>query len=177
RMIRATLLYDTVAAQLYCKIDVFREFEKYSRSAAKRIRRDIEASVIRQVLLGPDDSTFLKVRQIANVGNELLYRAQKFLDDPDFSLAAVAGKIYSAIRSFANLFLTCIGATLTAVAIALVVRGYIVLQSPKIVVEETMSSDAGWRLKTIVILWFVTVLVLVFSYTRRVYFRFGDIDD
>jgi ubiquinone biosynthesis protein len=178
RMVRATLLYDTVAARLYPEINVFREFEKYTEDFARRTRRRIEKCGIRQLLQGPDDSNFLKLQQIADVGNGLLYRVQRFLDDPQFSFAAVAGKIYSAVRSFVRMLLLCGG---LAIAGVVMVATYKLLSNPHDTWQSLTQSAANLPgsgfLKLIAVLWFVSAAVMVVAYGRRVYLRFGDLDD
>lgn len=155
RMVRATLLYDTVAANLYSKINVFREFEKYSQGAARRARRLIEESAIRQILLGPDDSTFLKIRRFANVGNDLLYRVQKFLDNPEFSLADAAGKIYSAIRDFVRMSLIGSVMTLSSTLLAVIVhKGHWDVIS-HLRARAWHPSQLEWPLRTIVVGWLI----------------------
>lgn len=194
RMIRATLLYDTVAASLYNNINVFKEFQKYSEGVARRARRQIEEAAVRQLLLGPDDSVFLKLREIANVGNGLLYRLQKFLDEPEFNFAAVAGKIYSAIRSFARMFLIICGTALSAVAMTVLLhtKHLDVLRYP----GETWRSwnlfplrilePDSWHLlppysdgllQIVAVVWFLLASMMVLAYGRRVYLRFGEGDD
>ena len=195
RMIRATLLYDTVAAGLYSEINVFKEFQKYSQGVARRTRCEIEESAIRQFLTGPDDSTFLKLRQIAEVGNRLLYRLQKFLDDPEFSFAELTGKVYSAIRSFVRMFLLCGTAGLTAVVLAILLHkdhqnvildpgtmrksfaaSSVVLSKPSTWSLHLPPYEGG-LLQLIILVWFVTAVVIVVAYVRRVYLRFGDADE
>jgi hypothetical protein len=183
-MVRATLLYDTVAARLHPRINVFREFEKYTEDFAKRTRRRIEECGIRQLIQGPDDSNFVKLQQIVDVGNGLLFRVQRFLEDPQFSFAAVAGKIYSAIRVFARLFLLVGG---LAIAGAVTVGTYILVSNPHgawnwLTSELTTATSStkdfgGGFLMAVALLWLFSAVVMVLAYGRRVYLRFGDLDD
>jgi ubiquinone biosynthesis protein len=175
RMVRATLLYDTVASRLYPEINVFREFEKYSEDVARRTRRRIEKCGIRQLMQGPDDSAFVKLQQIADVGNGLLFRVQRFLEDPQFSFAAVAGKIYSAVRSFFRLLLLCSGLAVAGVA---VVAGSNPRGSWKTLTDSAEKIFPGNAfLKILAVLWFLSAVVMVVASGRRVYLRFGDLDD
>jgi hypothetical protein len=178
RMIRATLLYDTVAARLYPKLNVFEEFEKYSQGVAKRTRRRIQECAIRQLLLGPDDANYLKLQQIVDLGDGLLQRLQKFIDDPNFTFSAIAGKVYSAIRSFVRMFL--LGGTVALAGIVIAVlfqkRHTDLITNPIETVPDAWRQG-DWLLHSIAGLWLVSVLLLVFAYGRRVYIRFGDADD
>ncbi len=85
RMIRATLLYDTVAAKLYNRINVFREFQKYERTLARRVRAQLIGDVARQALCGPDLHWYLSFQRVLDMGRTALYRVQKFLDEPLFN--------------------------------------------------------------------------------------------
>jgi ubiquinone biosynthesis protein len=172
RMIRATLLYDTVASRLYPEINVFKEFQKYSEGVARRTRRHIQECAIRQLLLGPDDANYMKLQQIADVTNGLLFRVQKFLDDPEFRFTELAGKVYSAVRAFTRLFVlilsTGVGALLIG-AIYGLTRGSSIVLNP-----------LEWKspfLISIFTIWLVVVGILLAAYGRRVYLRFGDVDD
>jgi hypothetical protein len=185
-MVRATLLYDTVAARLNPEINVFKEFQKYSEDVARRTRRRILKCGIRQLIQGPDASNFVKLQQIADVGNGLLYRLQRFLEDPQFSFAAVAGKVYSAVRAFARLFLLCLG---LVIAGTVMVGTYIFVSKPPWawdwltktgltnVASSAVEKPGVWFLTTIAVFWFLSMAVMVLAYGRRMYVRFGDLDD
>jgi predicted unusual protein kinase regulating ubiquinone biosynthesis (AarF/ABC1/UbiB family) len=192
RMIRATLLYDTVAARLYGEINVFKEFEKYSRDVARRARIQIVECAVRQMLLGPDDSNFLKFRQITNVANGVLFRLQKFLDDPALNLSEIAGKVYSAIRSVVRAIMFAIGAAVVGgVGAALIYvtskfsngESSLLPQLPdgfKKLLQSLWDVNHPYRNGTmliILLLWVVFVAVLFIVYGRRIYLRFGDVDD
>jgi ubiquinone biosynthesis protein len=176
RMVRATLLYDTVASRLYPKINVFTEFEKYRDDFARRTRRQIEQCAIRQLIRGPDDSNFVRFKQLSEIGDGIIYRAQRFLEDPQFSFAAVAGKIYSAIRSFVRLSLLCGGLLISS---AVMVGIYLLITKPNLIqsVVEAIRKPGWWFLITVAVFWFVSSGVMVAAYGRRVYLRFGDLDD
>jgi ubiquinone biosynthesis protein len=176
RMIRATLLYDTVAARLNPKINVFKEFHKYSRGVAKRTRRHIEKCAVRQMLLGPDDENFLKAQQVADVSNGLLFRLQRFLDDPGFNFMSIAGKVYSAVRALVRAFLLAgAGAAVTAVTVAILYA------------TGRVRTDARWNpftsvgsynaVQMLILVLFLVVAGLLVVYGRRIYLRFGDVDD
>jgi hypothetical protein len=135
------------------------------------------------MLLGPDDSNFLKLQQIADVANGLLYRAQRFLDDPEFSFAAVAGKVYSAVRSFVRMLLLVGTFAVAAVGIALL---YKVSWNPnaewtpfKLVTDlaNNLVNPRDRFLTVLAVIWCVTAGVMLGAYARRIYLRFGDVDD
>ncbi|MFY9622142.1 MAG: AarF/UbiB family protein [Pyrinomonadaceae bacterium] len=183
RMVRATLLYDTVAAELYPEINVFKEFEKYRDEVARRTRRRIQECAIRQLICGPDDSNYVRFQQLSDIGDNLIYRAQRFLQDPQFSFAAIAGKIYSAIRSFVRLCLLSGGLLLSG---AVVVGVYLLVWTSrrptwwptfKDAISKVTADPIGWVLLTAAVISFLSALGMVAAYGRRVYLRFGDLDD
>ena len=179
RMIRATLLYDTVAAQLYPKINVFKEFQKYSADVARRTHREIARCAMRQLIEGPDDQNFVKLQQIAQVGNGFLNWAQRLLEDPRFNFAAVAGKIYAAVRSFARFFL--LAGSLAIVGL-IAVGTYFFFKDPKPTwwpnVDISLPTNlAGRLIVTAAVVWFLITAGMLLAYGRRVYLRFGDLDD
>jgi ubiquinone biosynthesis protein len=182
RMVRATLLYDTVASRLYPKLNVFKEFEKYADSVARRTRRHIEKCAIRQILLGPDDANFLKMQQIADVANGLLFWTQRFLDNHEFSFVELADKIYSAVR-----------AAVRAIGLAILV-GAVVLLMAFLHAWSRSALDSNWGpfrllrylggsviiddpvLTTLGAIWFVLTAAFIAVSVRRIYLRFGDVD-
>jgi ubiquinone biosynthesis protein len=190
RMIRATLLYDTVAARLYSKINVFKEFEKYEQDVARRAKRRIVESAVRQMLLGPDDSNFLRFQELMDIGDDILVRVRRFLDNQDFTFSKLAGKIYSAVRAFVRMFMLSAGAALVAAVVAAILYVTQLMQVNATWDELTGNlftiAPADWSLyppysygalQIVVLIWFIITAVLIVAYGRRIYFRFGDVDD
>jgi predicted unusual protein kinase regulating ubiquinone biosynthesis (AarF/ABC1/UbiB family) len=184
RMIRATLLYDTVAAQLYGRIDVFKEFAKYRRGVARRTRTRIQESVVRQFLMGPDDSKYVKLQRIADVGNTLLFRAEQFLAEPGVGLKAVVGKVYALIDSIVEVVKTAVMFTVAAWLF-----GLIVMAGRKL----TGAGEWDWNLwhvvwpqgnvppsrplQAIALVWAMLLVLTLWSRTRRTLFEFERKDD
>jgi hypothetical protein len=96
----------------------------------------------------------------------------------------VAGKIYSAIRVFARLFLLLGG---LAIAGAVTIGTYILVSNPhgawnwlntELTTATSSTKDfGGGFLMAVALLWFFSAVVMVLAYGRRVYLRFGDLDD
>jgi ubiquinone biosynthesis protein len=95
RMIRATLLYDTVAARLHPRINVFKEYEKYDRERNLRTRCRMLGSACRQLLTGPDPELFALASEAWDTGKLMLFRARQFLDEtrPFLNFAAIADRV------------------------------------------------------------------------------------
>ena len=97
KLVRATLLYDTVAAQLDDKINVFAEFDKYAHAAVKRQRRLLKRALLRQAIKGPDDWLWQRYNQIEKLGSRVLFVAEKLLNEQtprlDASFNVVGGVV------------------------------------------------------------------------------------
>jgi predicted unusual protein kinase regulating ubiquinone biosynthesis (AarF/ABC1/UbiB family) len=92
RMIRSTLLYDTIAARLFSGIDSYKEHHRYAEKAGKRARKRVHHEVHRLAARGPRPGFYLRLEQLAEMANRIVYRAQRFLDDPPFHFAAEISK-------------------------------------------------------------------------------------
>jgi hypothetical protein len=141
------------------------------------------------MFFGPDDRNFLKMQQVANVCDGILFRVQKYLDDPGHSFLAIAGKAYSAIRAVVRAVLLAIGGTAItgAVALLLYLTGKLKFDSLNPFSQRfilltphewhlTGSFSVG-ALQLLSLFWISIVLGLVIVYGRRIYLRFGDVDD
>jgi len=90
RMIRATMLADTVAARLDHTIDPYKEYRRYERGAGRRTRRRLAAKVEKTLF---SSRTYIRLEQAFDAGFSFVYRAQRLLDgEPVLSFAAQIGK-------------------------------------------------------------------------------------
>jgi ubiquinone biosynthesis protein len=123
RMIRATLMYDTVAARLHPKINVFKEYQKYDRERNRRTRARMLRSFCRQICTGPDPELFALAHEAWDTGKLMLFRVRQFLDEtrPFLNFMAIADRISHFINDVNRLFNFVIWWTLTGV-LAWVVR-------------------------------------------------------
>src|SRR5262249_53265835 len=97
RMIRATLLYDTVAAQLFPRMNVFKEFHKYYEAVAMRSKERLMRSVVCQLLTGPSPENCFIIEQAIQTGKDLLFRGQQFLRQADFNFMFLKNKVFELI--------------------------------------------------------------------------------
>ncbi|MES1241951.1 MAG: AarF/ABC1/UbiB kinase family protein [Acidobacteriota bacterium] len=90
RMVRATMLTDTVAARLDKRIDHYAEYRDYEKGAGKRARKRLHKRIGR-TLFHP--SVFLRLEQLFEAGFGAVYRLQRVLDSRSFfSFTAEVGK-------------------------------------------------------------------------------------
>jgi predicted unusual protein kinase regulating ubiquinone biosynthesis (AarF/ABC1/UbiB family) len=82
RMIRATLLYDTIAVRISKEVDRFDEYIKFKKFREKQAKKRVTKSIRKQTRRGLDDSVFLRAEEIAKTGEKLMYRTRGFLSSP-----------------------------------------------------------------------------------------------
>ena len=100
RMVRSTLLYDTLAARLYPQLDIYREYRRYRRRMAKAARRRFNHRLRRLAERGLDDRVFLRLEELSDLSRRLTYRLERFADAPSHSFSLLAGKAVFAATSF-----------------------------------------------------------------------------
>lgn len=120
RMIRATLLVDTLALRLDANIDHYREYAKYEQGAGKRARKRLEGK-LREML---SVRSFIEVEQMFEASRSILYRLQRSLDMPVARYSRLIGKsAYTAIAAL-NLALTLVAGTCAVGFVVAVVRRF-----------------------------------------------------
>ena len=97
RMIRSTLLFETVAARLWHRIDSYKEHHKYNREAGRRAQKRIHREVARTVTRGFDKRTWLRVEQLREMGNRAMYLMQRFVDGEPLRFSLLVGKAVFAV--------------------------------------------------------------------------------
>jgi ubiquinone biosynthesis protein len=95
RMIRATMLADTVAARLDHHINPYNEFRKYERRAGVRSRRRIKRG-LREVL---STRTFVRIEQLLESSFSAMFRVQRLVDgEPLLNFTSQVGKAAYAFK-------------------------------------------------------------------------------
>jgi ubiquinone biosynthesis protein len=111
RMIRSTLLYDTIAARLYSKISSYKEHKRYNERAGRRAHKRVARAAHRLALRGPRPSFYLRAEQLVDMANRVVYHAQRFLDAPPFQfVAAVEKSVFAVATVFKMIFMIAGGA-------------------------------------------------------------------
>jgi ubiquinone biosynthesis protein len=136
RMIRATMIADTVAARLDSDIDPYREYRRYEKGRGKRARKRLGRR-IEKALLGP--RVFNRLEQIYEAGTSVFFRVQRFLDTPFLNWAAVIGKAAYGVKLLLNL----LGAVLfSSAALTLILAVYLRLTGHA--VDVTLPPGTTW---------------------------------
>lgn len=119
RMIRATLLYDTVAVRICKEVDRFDEYLKFKKFREKQAKKRVTDTIKEQARYGLDDSAFLWFEEISKTSEKLLFRTRNALDSPLFNFSSLIGKwVFAASITFKLLstigLVTLLGALIAA---------------------------------------------------------------
>ncbi len=106
KMIRSTLMYETIAARLYPEVDAYKEHRVFNNAAGRRARKRVHKAVLKFLFKGPSDEAYLAIEQIADMANRTTYLAQRWLDSPPFQFSNLVDKASNAISIFLRAFLT-----------------------------------------------------------------------
>jgi predicted unusual protein kinase regulating ubiquinone biosynthesis (AarF/ABC1/UbiB family) len=171
RMIRSTLLYETIAARLYKDVSAYREHRKYNQSAGKRARKRVKKKVHRWMFRGLRAEDYLQVEQLMDMGNRIVYLAQRYLDTPPYRFSLLIDKAVFALTVTLRGILGFVFGTLLLSFIWISYRVFY-LGEPLAQVDlaATCLSVVSWRPFQFLIGTFM------FLNIRRVLFRFFDKD-
>jgi len=166
RMIRASLLSDTIAARLSHKIDHVKEYHKFYRYRTKVARKRVEKRIRKQFQRGVDDRLYLQIEGITDTSERLFRQLQRFLSTPMMKFNAVLDK---PVYAFA-MFFKFLGqmALITALAIGITFSIEWVVDGNVLNIFDILSrvySNRGFQL---------VILALLFINIRSVVFRLSD---
>lgn len=180
-MIRATLLYDTVAARLYPKIEVFDEYQKYYKRVAKRTKRALQKRYIDQAIHGPSDANYLRMDRLLDTADLFVYKFRQYLDQPvprfdqmtdkffdvvRFSLGAVGWISFFTITAFLIIFFSVENVSTEVGSFFSSPMNYIL----------DVQNDKQDHLQAVWGIWGAGVILNFITYTRRIIWRLGDKD-
>jgi ubiquinone biosynthesis protein len=88
RMIRATLLYDSIVLRLDNQLDRYHEYTEFMKVRAQLVKRKWR----RKLRNNAGDGAFLAVEDLGNTFNDLMIRAQTILSKPIVNLGSTVNK-------------------------------------------------------------------------------------
>lgn len=171
RMIRASMLADTIAARLDNDQDPYKEYRYYEKGAAKRARKRVIKRMRR--LLGP--RKIPRIEQGIESGLKLFYRVQRALDSLDFiGIIPLIGKAAEAVKM---IFLTTFAIGGTAVVWTLLIMAYrFLLHRPIASCPDLRFFCLLWT-EVLQNRWFeVIAWIPILIAVRRIYVRLKDRD-
>ena len=166
RMIRATLLYDTLAARLDNDIDVGKQYRSFMKDAGDDARLRIQKRIRKRLERGLTEADYLTIEQLMKMGDQAIFQGQRLLNLRTFNYAALVGKFVSTVMLTLSLFFQILG--ITAV-IVLVVFGYQTIRfgpdvSALITFNQVVTN--GWYQLFLILLILISI--------RRILFRLSD---
>ena len=99
-MVRSTMLYDTISARLDPKIDFYEAFRRFERYAGKLARKRVKQQVKDAIVDGIDPKIYLRLEQMMDLGNRLIFRLQLLLDSNPTVFGSMVHKGYFFLSSF-----------------------------------------------------------------------------
>jgi len=171
RMIRSTLLYDTIAARLYKKIDVYSLYQRYLRKAGARAKKRLVKRADKTLIEGPPKPFWLRVEQLSQLVEKAFYVAQRTLDAPPFRFALQVAKVGYMVQLAVRTVLSTLVAATVLVGVRLIQRSR-VFGSSETVLDYGIQK-AFDDLQGSVLFWGLVVLIVVINF-RKMSLRLQD---
>ncbi len=166
RMIRATLLYDTLAARLDNDIDVGKQYRNFMKDAGGEAKKRVHKQLRHRVERGLTEADYVAIERMLKMGNQAMYQAQRLLNLRTYNYAALVGKFVSTVMFSLALFFQILGITAVIVFITMAVQRT-QLGSPTTLVDAfTQVVGNGWYQ---LFLLFISIISI-----RRILFRLAD---
>lgn len=103
RLVRGTMLYDTLSARLNPKIDILGEYELYRKDAGLAARRRVNSALQRRVKGGPTTDDYLRLEQLVGESERAVFQLQRFLSNVEYSVLPLVGKFVAIANSIVRL--------------------------------------------------------------------------
>lgn len=97
RMIRATLLYDTLAARLDNDIDIGKRYRSFMKDSGVRIKDRLRKNLEERISNGLTSTDYAKIDQVLKMGDRALFLGQRLMNLRTFNFGALVGKMVSSI--------------------------------------------------------------------------------
>lgn len=163
RMIRATLLYDSIVLRLDNRLDRYHEYTEFMKVRAQLVKRKWR----RKLRDNAGDGVFLNVEDLGNTFNDLMIRAQTILSKPIVNLGSTVNKWVFATSVFSRMIGRVV--LITLVGMGLVGAVNVISGTP---VSFVLTAGAVFQSR---VYQGFLVIALIFS-TRLILFRLQDRD-
>ena len=193
RMIRSTLLSETVAARLYPKISAWREHRKYNKQAARRSRRRVLRSIFKRIC-GPTDTDYQRIEQCKGIINRTVYLYQRWIDNPLYRYALLIKKVVYSLMLILKMVLNFLMLATVGLILHIAYDFFFMSKAPDfssymktqfvrnnfqmlfaLNVNPNEVASTSWKFLPVRVFVFL-LLIFVFLNMRRVLRRLGDKD-
>ncbi|MFY2557189.1 ABC1 kinase family protein [Corallococcus terminator] len=172
RMIRSTMLSDSLAARLEPRIDHYREYRRYEVQLGRRMRQRLN----RKLDSLSEDRSFIRYEQVYDAAVAGFYRLQRFLDSSTYRFAVTertfSFAVSQALRAGSWLLLGALAVRVGAAVVGVARRGE---RAGEAFTTEVLSGQA-WSQMLLSPLFLGAVLVAVAVTLRGISFRLSDKD-
>jgi ubiquinone biosynthesis protein len=163
RMIRATLLYDSIVLRLDTRLDRYHEYTEFMKIRAQLVKRKWRRTLRNDA----GDGVFLRIEDLSNTFNDLMIRAQTTLSRPIVNFGSTVNKWVFATSVFSRMA----GRILFVTIVCLGLSGLIhIVTGAPVSFVETLNPVIHNRLYQ------AFVIAAVVLSTRHVIFRLRDRD-
>jgi predicted unusual protein kinase regulating ubiquinone biosynthesis (AarF/ABC1/UbiB family) len=166
RLLRATLLYESMAARLHPKIDYVRQYWKFNAYLAEQARRRVTTTILDSLEGKASEQTVIRLDRIATILDSFLLRTRHVLSLPSVNFNALTSKWSYAFDTLVRLVTLVLGLTVLGGAVIALNR-YVTGQSP-------LSAFALVQLLLASPIYQAVLLLLVLLNGRAVLFRLDD---
>lgn len=166
RMIRATLLYDTLAARLDNQIDLGEQYRAFMKDAGYKAKKRLQKKIRQRLERGPTPSDYVKIERLLKMGDRAMYLAQRVMNLRTFNFGALLGKFVSAVILLVSVAFQTIAAT------GIIVLGVYLSQ----LISELPEPSLRGAIRLVVNNpWYIAGLTVVLLVNvRRMLFRLSD---
>jgi ubiquinone biosynthesis protein len=166
RMIRATLLYDTLAARLDHDIDLGKAYRRYVKDAGAAARKRLIQGSLDRWQKGLTGRDYLRLEELLNMGDTVLFQAGRLLNLRSFNFSALVGKFVSTVMLSLSLLFQLVAIT------AVITIG--VSLGQQLFFNLDMSLTAAFS-HILANRWYqLLMIILIIISVRRILFRLGD---
>jgi predicted unusual protein kinase regulating ubiquinone biosynthesis (AarF/ABC1/UbiB family) len=165
RMIRATLLYDTIAVRISKEVDRFEEYMKFRKFREKQAKKRVTKDIRKQTRRGLDDAVFLRMEEVAKTGEKLMYRTRSFLGSPIYNFGSLIGKW---------VFTAALTIKLLSRALLFTLIGAIVIVGVRLASRQTLLPAEILNLLLSNRLYQIILAILIITNVRHILFRLRD---
>lgn len=103
RLIRGTLLYDTLAARLDSELDINKVYDQYRQDAGRQAGRVLGKELRKRLFTGPDAEDYLRIEQLISEGSALIFQGQRLLSDVTYKLQPLTGQVVLIFSTVASI--------------------------------------------------------------------------
>ncbi len=163
RMIRATLLYDSIVLRLDHQLDRFHEYMEYMKDRAELVKQRWR----RQLREDAGDNVFLRLEELSQSFDDLVIRAQSILDRPIVNLGSTIDKW---------IFATSVLSRMAGRILLVTVLGVVLVNVERSVAGESISLLPAFGTVARNAFYQLFVAAAVVFNTRHILFRLTDRD-